>query len=141
MKDRGKRLAAKKTGNVSELVNCLPEGKRQIAEALRQIIRSEVSNLEELVKWNAPSYALDGQDRLTFNFQGASGVRLVFHCGLTRKENRGAPPLFIDETGLLEWVSDIRAIARFAAREDVDARRAELAALIIRWLAETSALK
>ena len=140
MTDTKKRPRSDKTENADELVRSLPEDKRRIAEALRDIIRNIDPKLEEIVKWNAPSYTLNGEDRLTFNLHGAAGVRLVFHCGAARKETRGALPLFTDETGLLDWVSDIRAIAVFASIDAVNARGDDLRSVVMRWLDETKQL-
>lgn len=105
-----------------------------VAAALRAVVREGFPALEEQVKWNAPSYAQHGEDRLTFNLHARDAVRLVFHCGATRKETRGAPPMFEDPSGLLTWVSDIRAMASFGTVAAVEGRAADLRAVIALWL-------
>ncbi|MFN4224896.1 MAG: DUF1801 domain-containing protein [Hyphomonas sp.] len=105
------------------------------AEALRTIIRGlKRPQLDESVKWNAPSYALGGVHFLTFNFGDKKSVRLVFHCDTARKETKGAPPAFADETELLSWQSDIRAIAAFRCMDDVAAAKKALPGLVKRWV-------
>lgn len=107
------------------------------AAALRAIIRSvKTPALEESVKWNAPSYAHGGSHCLTFNFGDRKSIRLIFHCDTARKETKGAPPAFEDETGLLAWQSDIRAIAAFRSMEEVAAAKTVLPGRVRRWVSE-----
>lgn len=107
------------------------------AEALRAILSAlKAPALEESVKWNAPSYALGGVHCVTFNFSDRKSVRLIFHCDTARKETKGAPPAMVDESGLLQWQSDIRAIAAFRSMADVSAARTTLPLLIKRWVGE-----
>ena len=39
-------------------------------EMVRRIIAGADSRLTERIKWNAPSFCLDGDDRITFNLHG-----------------------------------------------------------------------
>lgn len=113
----------------------LAHPKRAEAEALRAIIRGLKSpKLEEGIKWNAPSYSLDGVHYLTFNFGDRKSVRLIFHCDTARKERKGGPPLIADETGLLAFQSDIRALAAFHSLDEVAAAKKVLPGLAKRWL-------
>jgi uncharacterized protein YdhG (YjbR/CyaY superfamily) len=48
-------------------------------EAVRTILKSTNANLEERIKWNAPSYHLNEVDLVTFNVRMANKVHLVFH--------------------------------------------------------------
>lgn len=107
------------------------------AEALRAILNAlKAPVLEESVKWNAPSYTHGGVHCVTFNFSDRKSVRLIFHCDTARKETKGAPPAMADESGLLQWQSDIRAIAAFRSMADASAARKALPTLVKRWVAE-----
>ena len=107
------------------------------AEALRVILLGlKAPKLDEAVKWNAPSYAVGGTHCVTFNFGDKRSIRLIFHCDTARKETKGAPPAFADETGLLVWQSDIRAIAAFRNLEEVAAAKKTLPGLVKRWVGE-----
>lgn len=113
----------------------LAHPKRAEAEALRAIIRELKSpKLEEGIKWNAPSYALGGVHYLTFNFGDKKSVRLIFHCDTARKETKGGPPLIADESGLLVFQSDIRALAAFRSMDEVSAAKKALPGLVKRWV-------
>lgn len=107
------------------------------AEALRVILLGlKAPTLDESVKWNAPSYAIGNTHCVTFNFGDRKSIRLIFHCDTLRKEAKGAPPAFADETGLLAWQSDIRAIAAFRSMEEVAAAKKVLPGLVKRWVGE-----
>ena len=58
-------------------------------EVLRQLIIKTEPRLKKHIKWNAPSYVLDGDDRITSNLMNRQGVvKLVLHMGATRNENK-----------------------------------------------------
>lgn len=83
---------------------------RAEVEALRAMVMDAEPRLVEIVKWNSPSYTLDGEDRLTVNVGRNDVVRLVLHRGVHEQETKGAASIFEgDPDGLLTWHSDIRA--------------------------------
>ena len=77
---------------------------------MRVLVLGASTDLVEIVKWNSPSYTLDGQDRLTINAAGKGPVRLILHLGVDTEENKSAPSDFTgDPDALLTWHSNIRA--------------------------------
>lgn len=106
---------------------------------MRDIVRASGPHLVESLKWNAPSYALGADHLLTFNFADKKSVRLIFHCGTRRKETVGAPPFMEDTTDLLEWASDIRAIATFRNADDLVHAGPLLPGLIGEWITASRA--
>jgi len=96
---------------------------------LRATIMDAEPRLVEIVKWNSPTFTLDGEDRLTINASLKGSVRLILHRGTSVAETKGAASTFDgDPQGLLTWHSDIRA--SLPAEAD-----AEAAASIVRaWL-------
>lgn len=83
---------------------------RAEVEALRAMVMDAEPRLVEIIKWNSPSYTLDGQDRLTVNVGRNDDVRLVLHRGVHEQETKGAASTFTgDPDGVLTWHSDIRA--------------------------------
>ena len=107
--------------------------------ALRATILNAQPELTEQIKWNAPSFCFQGQDRITFNLSGKGIIRLIFHAGVKTKVLNG--PLMEDETGLLEWASNDRAILKFASREDVEAKSPALEQLVRQWIAAAEGLE
>jgi hypothetical protein len=121
---------------VAEFLDDLDAAKREQVELLRSVIQEVHPGMEEHIKWNAPSFVLDGEDRVTFNLQNKEGVvKLVLHMGATREENKKGAPIMPNDHGLLTWPSDIRGVMSFKTLGDITAKRAEIADLITRWLA------
>lgn len=60
----------------------------QEVQEVRKIILQTNSQITEHIKWNAPSFCINEEDRITFNFYGANKFRLVFHCGSRNFERR-----------------------------------------------------
>jgi hypothetical protein len=125
--------ADRRSPEANALLQDLDPAAPDVIEALRTILLDETFGLTEGVKWNAPSYALDGDDRITFNFRGKGGIRLVFHCGAKKRAVKAAAPL-IDERAL-EWADNERALATFMTVREVNAKREWLQGVIKRWLA------
>lgn len=120
--------------NVDEFLADLTEDRKQQVNALREIIRISRSDLIEHMKWNSPSYVLEGEDRITFNMHRPEQTMVIFHMGATRKENRNADPVMKDETGLIKWNSDIRGTIAFRSLEDIQISQSKVADLIKAWL-------
>lgn len=108
--------------------------KREI-EVIRALILQSGVPLEEGIKWNAPNYSHQGEDRLTFNLRGkGGGFRLVFHCGAKVRTGGRKGRLIEDDTGLLEWASDDRAILTFRDADDAAVKKDMLAGWIRKWI-------
>lgn len=127
--------------SVTEFLDSLDPDKRLQVDRLRSLILAASPQIQEHIKWNAPSYVLDGEDRITFNVMNKQGVvKLVLHMGATRKENKKAPPIMPDNSGLILWSSDIRGMLTFASLEDITANLPALQTIIEDWLAVPSSL-
>lgn len=121
---------------VAEFMGDLSADKREQVEALQGLIKTANPNLEEHIKWNAPSYVLDGEDRITFNLQNKEGVvKLVLHMGATKEENKKGAPVMTDESGLISWQSDIRGVMSFVDLSDVLKNKEQIGDILTRWLA------
>ncbi len=105
-------------------------------EALRAIVLAANPDITEHVKWNAPSFCVAGDDRITLKLFPPSKIQLVFHRGSKVKDPAGF--VFEDETGLLKWLAADRAIATFVEMPEIEQKRAQLAGLVDRWVKATS---
>ena len=100
---------------------------------LRAAILASNPALTEHVKWNAPSFVWDGEDRITFNLRPDNKIRIVLHRGVkVRADSAGF--VFLDGTGLVTWAAPDRGVITFASGEDAGQREAELLDLVGRWL-------
>lgn len=106
-------------------------------EVVRGIILEADNELSEHIKWNAPSFQFNNEDRITFNFHGKDGFRLIFHCGSKVTEYAKKGPLFEDDTNILEWVTGDRAIVKFRSMNDVEVNKMNLIKVINKWIEVT----
>lgn len=120
---------------VDEFMNDLDDKRLAEVQKLRQYISEETSALTEHIKWNAPSYVKDAEDRITFNTMNKDQVvKLVLHMGATRKEDKSAEPILKNAT-LVEWVSDIRGYMTFTSLSEITSNEKEIKRIISEWLA------
>lgn len=125
----------KKYKTIEEFLNDLDSEKRLQVDVLRDLILKTGPELKEHLKWNAPSYVFEGEDRITFNLMNKQGVvNLILHMGATRKEDKKGAPIMRDESGLIEWSSDIRGMVAFSTIEDVNSNVLNLRRIIKNWL-------
>src|SRR5688572_9411968 len=128
-------MAMNKYSNVEEFLADQDSAKKEQIERLRAIIKKAKPELTEHIKWNAPSFVLDGEDRITFNVLNKDGaVNLILHMGATRKEDKKGAPVMPDDKGLVSWQSDIRGMMSFADVASIEAKEADIADVISRWL-------
>ena len=121
--------------SVAEFLAAQPDDRRALVEALRSLVREASPAAQEIVKWNSPSYVLDGVDQATISAQGKNGVRLVLHRGASTAENRDAASAFTgDPQGLLTWHSDIRASLLVTDLADLAAKHAAAVEVVRAWL-------
>lgn len=101
---------------------------------IREMIFKVNANLTEQIKWNAPSYGLDGEDRITFNFPPKKdSIQLVLHRGAKKKE-LPKDPLISDNSGLLKWATTDRALIRFTSMDEILEKQTQFAEIIQKWL-------
>lgn len=117
---------------IEYLINLEHPLKNEIEE-VRKIILDANENITEHIKWNAPSFCYGNDDRITFHLYGKGYIQLIFHRGAKSKEQIGEP-LFIDETGLLEWITADRASIKFTDMDDIIAKKEKLKEIINKWL-------
>ncbi|HEX6258920.1 MAG TPA: hypothetical protein VFZ48_05570 [Candidatus Saccharimonadales bacterium] len=67
------------------------------------------------------------------NKQGV--VKLVLHMGATSKEDKKGAPVMQDDSGLIEWSSDIRGMITLTSIESINANMTPLRKIIKGWLA------
>jgi hypothetical protein len=86
------------------------DGERKpLVESLLAAITEACPTLTETIKWNAPTFCHAGKDRMTLMFLKPDRVGLILHTGAKQKEDKNAPQLYADDTGLLQWNSNVRA--------------------------------
>jgi uncharacterized protein YdhG (YjbR/CyaY superfamily) len=114
---------------MSGLDHPLKEG----VEQLRTAILDSNDQIMEHIKWNAPSFRYAGEDRVTFRLYPEDRAQLVFHRGSKVKID-AEDFAFEDDTGLLRWVADDRAVVALQDVKDTEAKQRALVDIVNRWV-------
>lgn len=102
-------------------------------EAVREIILGADAGITEQIKWNAPSFCYQGDDRVTFRLHPSNQfIQLIFHRGAKAKDRREIA--IQDDTGLLEWVTTDRATLSLRSMEEVQRHAQALKRLVSQWV-------
>ena len=126
-----------KNVDVNDFINDLEHPLKDIIIKLREIILSCNKDITEHIKWNAPSFCYNNDDRITFKLNNKNCVQLVFHTGAKGKDSNTEGPLFEDESNLLAWVADRRALMTFYTVNEVDTKKEEIIKIVNKWLEAT----
>jgi hypothetical protein len=128
------------TPNHQEFLSKFHDERKPLVEAVLAAIVEACPNLSETIKWNAPTFSYEGKDRMTIMLHRKDRVGLILHTGARPKEDKKAAPLYQDDTGLLEWNSNIRATITFLDLTDFSSNRNLFKMAVKRWVDETKGL-
>jgi len=106
---------------------------RKEIELLRQIILTSGEEFTENIKWNAPNYCHHNEDRITMKINPPKQIQLIFHRG-AKKLVQPPTKLIDDETELLVWKENDRAITSFKNSADIEKNKPELSIIINNWI-------
>jgi hypothetical protein len=119
--------------DVDQLISRLDHPMRAGIQQLRVAILESNPKITEQVKWKAPSFCFAGEDRVTFRMHPKGLLQLVFHRGAKVRSDT-AEFSFEDDTGLMAWATNDRAIVTLKDQAEVDAHQTSLVTLINRWV-------
>ncbi|PJN56417.1 hypothetical protein PAEVO_31400 [Paenibacillus sp. GM2FR] len=117
---------------VMEYLHDLEHPLKAEIEEVTSFILSVDDQITEQIKWNAPSFCVQGEDRITLNLQGKGFFRIIFHCG-AKVQNHDIKGVMPEDT-LLEWASNDRAIVKIFNLDDLEEKKEPLKQVIIRWI-------
>jgi hypothetical protein len=103
-------------------------------EAVRSAILKASPGITEGIKWNCPSFYLNGWFA-TLNIRN-DRVFLVLHQGVKARKDSTIRTRIPDPEGLLTWHSPDRASLGFASEADFRNRRRAFDAILAAWAAE-----
>ena len=107
---------------------------RKEIDVLRNSILSANKNLTENIKWNAPNYYFENEDRITMRIQPmTTKVQLIFHRG-AKKEEQPKDKLIESKSKMLVWKENDRAIITFKNSQEIENGKAELEKIINEWI-------
>jgi hypothetical protein len=125
-------MSAKKP-TVDEFLTDLDHGRIDDIRRIRTGLLAGDAELAERIKWNAPSFGHDGDDRVTFRLQPGDRFELVFHRGVHTRDD---PFTFDDPDHLITWATSDRGTTVVPVGM-TDHEEARLLALAHRWLQAT----
>ena len=128
---------ADKATDVTTFVERLAHSRKDDINALRRIVLAGDPTLTESVKWNAPSYSIDGDHRLTFRLHPRDRVEIVFHRGARRRSD-AASFSFTDPTGMIVWSTNDRGVIAFVDSATIHDQAANITELVRSWIAATT---
>lgn len=120
------------TAEVDQFMSQLDHPLKDGIEQVRSSVLGSNQQITEHIKWNAPSFCYEGEDRVTFRLAPGGEVQLIFHRGAKVRDSTDF--VFEDRTDLLKWVTADRAIVTLGDMEDVKANIPALVDVINQWV-------
>jgi hypothetical protein len=127
---------AEKLSEVDAYLDGLQHARKAEIETLRRAILDAVPGLRERIKWNAPSFGLGEDDRITMRIHPGDRLQLILHRGA----KAGADDFFRfeDPDKLLSWAAPDRGVVTFRDADDLDTKLTALPEVLRRWVACTT---
>jgi hypothetical protein len=102
---------------------------RREIELLRTIVLNAVPGLTENVKWNGPNYCFENEDRITMRIHPPKQTQLNFYRGV-KKLTQPNDKIIDDNSRLLDWKENDRAVASFKDINDIEKSKSDLEAIV-----------
>lgn len=118
---------------VTEFLDTLNLPLRSEIDQLREYILSSKLGIEENIKWSGPNYIFNGEDRITMKIQPPKNVQLIFHRGAKVLE-MPKEKLINDDSCLLSWKTNDRAVATFVTMEEIVSNKENLSRIVNQWI-------
>ena len=118
---------------VRDYLQALSPATQATMNRLRALTKAAHPYIAEHIKWNAPSFHINGEDRITLGLAPKGDVRVILHRGAKVKDSTGFG--FNDSAKLAEWPEVDRGTMSFADEQAVIAVEPALTDLFRRWLA------
>lgn len=109
-------------------------------EFLRATILSVDAEMGENIKWNGPNFHHKGSDRISMRINPPTQLQLILHRGAKVLEQPKGK-LIEDNSGMLVWKGNDRAVITFKDMKEIKAKEAQLKKIITKWLAASDAGK
>ena len=122
---------------VIEFLDVLEHPMKREIEVLRKIILNSNTKLTEHIKWNAPSFCIENEDRVTMKLHPAKNLQLIFHRGAKVKA-QPKEQLISGYSSFLKWPANDRAVATFTNMDEIKLNEKVLSEIINEWIKATT---
>ncbi len=127
---------SRQTSEVTEFINKIEHPLKEGIQLARAAVLRAGDDITEHIKWNAPSFCHNGEDRVTMNnehrLRKDGCIQLIFHRGAKPRDSAGFQ--FKDDSGLFAWKSPDRAIVTFRSVSEVKQKSAVLTEVVKKWV-------
>ncbi|GAA4433733.1 hypothetical protein GCM10023188_23670 [Pontibacter saemangeumensis] len=123
---------------VTKFLDDLHHSLRAEIEQLRLIILNADNRITENIKWNGPNYCFENEDRITMRIHPPKQIQLIFHRGV-KKLPQPKEKIIADDSGLLVWKENDRAVASFKDINGIEKSASQLEYIVNRWMKATKA--
>lgn len=120
-------------GEVTKFLDSQNHPFRDEIELLRNCILSARPGITENIKWNGPNYCFAGADRITMRIQPPKQIQIIFHRG-AKVQSQPKERLINDNSGLLTWKENDRALATFKNRVEIENNIVHLTKIVNNWI-------
>lgn len=123
----------KHASDVDAFFSTLKHPHTDALRALRQVILDADPAITEGIKWNVPSFQTT-EYFATLHVRTKKGIGVILHFGAKKRADLTARAEIKDDTSLLTWLADDRAVVAFADLKDVKAKKPAFTAIIRQWI-------
>jgi hypothetical protein len=134
-------MAKQKTNlnlEVTKFIDELNHPFRKEIELLRLTILNAHSGLTENIKWNGPNYCFNNDDRITMRVQPLKKTSSTHFSSRAKVKVQPKQKLISDESGMLTWKENDRAVATFTSMADIEKNANVLSNIVQEWIHEAS---
>ncbi len=121
---------------VTKFLDDLHHPLRDEIEQLRLTILNADGRITENIKWNGPNYCFENEDRITMRIHPPKQIQLIFHRGV-KKLTQPNDRIIDDNSGLLVWKENDRAVASFKDINGIEKSKSELEDIVNKWTQAT----
>jgi hypothetical protein len=119
--------------DVTEYLAGLQHPRKSEVQRIRAAILSSDPEISESIKWNAPNFVFEGEDRVTFRLQPRDRVDLVLHRG-ARQRTDADSFAFEDSSGRVVWATSDRGVISVEDGADLEVVLRAILPVIHAWV-------